>query len=129
MNLDPKDTTGFTRGLIAICHGLACDSGWWTDVNSRQDLRGKKNVPTLLMLIVSELAEAMEGHRKDLKDEHLPEFKSIEVELADALIRICDMAGGMGYNLPGAVAAKLEYNKSRADHKLDNRAKQNGKKY
>ena len=37
------------------------------------------------MLIVSEIAEAMEGERKDLMDDKLPHRKMAEVELADAL--------------------------------------------
>lgn len=90
---------------------------------------GKKNVPTLLMLIVSELGEAMEGHRKNLMDDHLQHRPMLEVELADAVIRIMDMAGGMGYDLAGALVEKLEYNSTRADHKLENREKEHGKKY
>ncbi|XUM19805.1 hypothetical protein ACRAVF_19255 [Bradyrhizobium oligotrophicum S58] len=44
------------------------------------------------MLIVSEIAEAMEGERKSLMDDHLPHRKMVEVELADTLIlhfRLC----------------------------------------
>lgn len=52
-----------------------------------------------------------------------------EVELADALIRICDYAGRFGYDLGGAVSEKLEYNKNRADHKIENRLKDKGKKF
>lgn len=53
----------------------------------------------------------------------------VEVELADAVIRIFDLAGGMGYDLAGALFEKLEYNKTRLDHKLENRNKSNGKKF
>src|SRR5271157_249593 len=44
-------------------------------------------------LIHSEISEAMESHRKDLMDDKLPHRKGVEVELADALIRIFDYAG------------------------------------
>lgn len=117
------------RELTTICHGIAFESGWWNDIETGVDLRGKKDVPTLLMLIVSELGEAMEGHRKDLMDDKLMYRKMLEVELADAVIRIFDMAGGMGYDLPGAIVDKLLYNAKRSDHKPDNRAKAFGKKY
>lgn len=127
--MDTKYSSAHTQCLIDICYGASRNAGWWHDLNTGQDMAGKKNVPTLLMLIVSELGEAMEGHRKSKMDEHLPEFQSIEVELADALIRICDMAGGMDYRLAEAVAAKLEFNKTRADHNVINRATTNGKKY
>ncbi|RZK79787.1 MAG: hypothetical protein EOO85_02735, partial [Pedobacter sp.] len=45
-----------------------------------------REVGTCLMLIVSEVAEAMEGDRKGLMDDHLPERPMLEVELADAII-------------------------------------------
>ena len=66
----------------------------------------------MLCLIHSEISEAMEGHRKNLMDDKIPHRSMLEVELADALIRICDMAGGLGLDLEGAVLEKLEYNQN-----------------
>lgn len=116
-------------GLIMACHQAALNAGWWTDLKTGEDLRGKRNVGELLCLIHSEISEAMEGHRKGLMDDKLPHRPMIEVELADAMIRIADMAGGMGYDLAGAVAEKLQFNKSRSDHKPENRIKDGGKTY
>jgi len=59
---------------------------WWIDIHTQQPLN--RNIGELLMLVVSEIAEAMEGHRKNLRDDHLPDRSMIEVELADAMIRI-----------------------------------------
>lgn len=81
------------------------------------------------MLIVSEIAEAMEGHRKGLMDDKLPHRKMIEVELADAVIRICDLCGALGLDLQGAIEEKLAYNKERPDHKIENRLKPGGKSF
>lgn len=106
--------------LSAICNGLAADNGWWDN---------PRPVPELLMLCVSELAEAMEGARKDLMDDHLTHRKMLEVELADTVIRVFDMAGGLGLDIGGAIAEKLAYNCQRADHKPENRAKEGGKKF
>jgi NTP pyrophosphatase (non-canonical NTP hydrolase) len=100
---------------------------WWMDMHSGTPLQ--RNTGELLMLVVSELAEAMEGHRKNLPDDKLPHRPMIEVELADALIRICDMAAGMKLDLAGAVAEKLEYNSTREDHTIAHRLTTNGKKY
>ena len=130
MSDKPQNTIERSVGfLVQEIHGLNRRVGWWTDENTGEDLRGKRNIPTDLMLIVSEIAEAMEGHRKDLMDDKLPHRKAIEVELADALIRICDISGGNGWDLAGAVAEKLAYNATRVDHTMEARRSKNGKKY
>ena len=54
---------------------------------------------------------------------HLLHRPMAEVELADALIRILDFAGMKGYDLGGAVREKLDYNRTRSDHKKENRVK------
>jgi NTP pyrophosphatase (non-canonical NTP hydrolase) len=82
-----------------------------------------------LMLIVSELSEAMEGERKGLMDDKLPHRPMAEVELADALIRIFDYAGEEGYDLEGAYREKLAFNARRADHTPEARAAAGGKKW
>ena len=111
--------------LVSACHGMALAGGWWNNPRTGESLLGKdengkdkRNVPELLCLIHSEISEAMEGHRKNKDDEHLPQYKSIDVELADAIIRICDLAGSRGVNLGEIIVAKMEYNAQRADHSL-----------
>ena len=113
--------------LVEQCHGA--NANWWKDLNTGLSTKEANNVPEKLMLVVSELGEAMEGHRKNLQDTHVPDFLNVEVELADAIIRICDLAGAKGYRLAEALAAKMQYNAIRADHKLEHRAGKNGKKY
>jgi len=81
------------------------------------------------MLIVSEIAEAMEGERKNLMDDKLPHRKMAEVELADALIRIFDYAGAFNLDIGGALVEKTAYNAVRADHTTEERLKENGKKF
>lgn len=112
--------------LVDICFGNAAAAGWHNPIapETEKYLKG-----TQLMLMVSEIAEAMEGERKGLKDSHLKQRPMVEVELADAIIRICDYCGRWGYDLGGAVVEKLEYNKHRADHKPENREKDGGKKF
>lgn len=100
---------------------------WWTDINTGEPL--ERNVGELLMLCVSELAEAMEGHRKNLPDDKLPHRNMFEVEIADVFIRLLDMAGGLDLDVGGAIVEKLNFNATREDHKLENRLKVHGKKY
>lgn len=109
------------------CFQNALDAGWHTDLETGELI--ERNKAEMLMLIVSEVAEAMEGVRKDLKDDHLPERSMEEVELADTVIRIMDYAGRWGLDIGGAVIEKLEYNKNRADHKIENRKLNGGKKF
>jgi hypothetical protein len=158
---------------------------WWIDINTGEPLN--RNVGELMMLVISELSEALEGDRKDLMDDKLPHRKMFEVELADAVIRLLDIAGGFQldineveaqfvgipiftYNtaenllmitdkcvaahkgglafyvgkalwmiehlaslkfcdLWAAYEEKMAYNAVRADHKVENRLKEGGKKY
>jgi NTP pyrophosphatase (non-canonical NTP hydrolase) len=112
---------------VALCHGLAVKAGWWSDLKTGEPK--DRNDGEMIALMHSELSEALEGIRKDKADDHLPHFKSVEVELADVLIRIFDYAGARGLNLDDAVVAKLAYNQQRADHKPEARAAEGGKKF
>ena len=102
-------------------------AGWWTDLKT--GLKKERNVGELLCLVHSEVSEAMEGHRKGLMDDKLPHRSMFEVELADTIIRIMDIAGAHNLDLGGAIQEKLEYNAKREDHKIENRMKEGGKAY
>lgn len=120
--------------LVQACHRASFNVGWWDGTLTIDDDGAIVEiapfvVPTKLMLTVSEIAEAMEGHRKNKMDDHLPHRKMVEVELADACIRIFDLAGALGLDLGGAIIEKMAYNAQRADHKRENRAAEGGKKY
>lgn len=66
-------------------------AGWWDDIN--------RCIYQTIQLINTEIAEATEGARKDLMDDHLPHRKMEEVELADVLIRTLDLGGRCGWVL------------------------------
>jgi hypothetical protein len=169
-------------------HAQNKELGWWDE---------PRPFSTFVCLFHSELSEAMEGDRKGLMDDHLPQYPMFQVEMADFVIRVFDYLGSVGFGesdyedtscmlgdeiddqtdtrfiagmhlcvslamseddddgnwgesyslLAGGVLAsfmhaknssfdlhkiileKVEYNKHRADHKRENRAKQGGKKY
>lgn len=130
-------------------------AGWWTDLKYNQKIEKLKsqgfddatieaifsslnikestletrNVGELLCLTISEVSEAMEGVRKNLMDDKLPHRKMFEVELADTLIRIFDIAGAYNLDLGGAISEKRAYNAIRKDHKIETRLEDNGKKF
>ena len=109
----------------SLCHRL--NDKWWRDPVTRE--RIQRNKGELLMLMVSEIAEAMEGERKSLMDTHLPHRKMVEVELADAFIRMCDYSGAFEYKIGDAFIEKMHYNWSRPDHSFEARAAADGKKF
>lgn len=116
--------------LTAACHGASLKAGWWKNLMTGEPTITEPHiVGEKLMLVVSEVAEAMEGHRKNLNDDKLPHRSMVEVELADAVIRIFDLAGALNLDLGSAIAEKMSYNAIRPDHKLENRQGEHGKKY
>lgn len=65
--------------------------GWWDAYPNKSE-----RVVTALMLTITEVAEAVEGDRKSLPDDHLPQYDMRAVELADAAIRLLDLIGACG---------------------------------
>ena len=82
-------------------HDLAIEKGWYIQ---------ERPVPELLCLIHSEISEALEAYRN-----HTPEGDKgcISEELADAIIRIFDMAEELKIDIIEAVKKKHEFNKTR----------------
>lgn len=118
--------------LTHACYEASKAAGWHNDPKTglpRTPEQDHELFPTRIALCHSELSEALEGHRKSLMDDKLPHRKMAEVELADAVIRIFDLAGAMNYELGHAIAEKLDFNATRPDHKPEARAAANGKAY
>ena len=109
--------------LTVVAHEASKEAGWWDEEFTTE------TVPAKLCLIHSEVSEAMEGYRKDLPDDKLTHRDMVEVELADVVIRVADLAERLGLDLGRAIVEKIEYNRTREDHKRENRAKAGGKKF
>jgi len=117
--------------LAKLIHQRNIDAGWW-----KRDAQGnviERNMGEMLCLVHSEISEAMEGDRKGLQDDKLPQYPMLIVELVDALIREFDILGRecekANIDLGEVFMAKLDFNANRADHKPENREKAGGKRY
>ena len=83
------------RHLVQDCHDYALKQGFWgAPVNKAEKL----------CLIHSEVSEALEALR---------EGKPMDEELADIIIRVCDLAGYEGINLEKAIEDKMAVNRTR----------------
>jgi NTP pyrophosphatase (non-canonical NTP hydrolase) len=128
-NEDRSTGVSHATGITTLCndvHARNVQAGWWNDLVTGEKL--DRNPGELIALCHSELSECLEGVRKNLMDDKLPHRKMEEVEMADCVIRIADYCGGRGLDLGGAIDEKLAYNATRADHKPENRLKDDGKK-
>jgi len=126
VDVAPEEELGMTLNDYAA-EAHEANLKWWHDPKTGE--RIERNRGEQMMLIVSEIAEAMEGARKDLMDDKLPHRKMEEVEMADAVIRILDYCGGHGLDLEGAYREKMAFNAQRADHKAEHRLADGGKKF
>lgn len=119
--------------LTKACHEASVRGGWWENAEGEHIPNNKSELLLhtgwKLALIHSEVSEAMEGFRKGRADDHIPYRQMSEVELADIIIRVFDLAGAYGYDMGSTIAEKLDYNAHREDHKPENRAKSGGKKF
>jgi NTP pyrophosphatase (non-canonical NTP hydrolase) len=85
-------------------HQTAISKGWEADPSYAE----------AICLMHSELSEAIEAVRiGNPPDDKIPQFSSVEAELADVIIRILNLAEGKGLRVIEAMYAKAEYNKTR----------------
>lgn len=110
-----------------LCH--KANAKWWKNIDTGEPL--KRNKGELLALIHSEISECLEGERKNLMDDKLPQYPMAQVELVDALIRIFDYFQGLhpDCDIQAIFEAKMAYNATREDHTHEARKIAGGKQF
>ena len=102
--------------LCQKAHQNAKEKGFWQDYKALECFRchGKQTykralnnaIGNRLMLIVSEVGEALEALRQENKEE-------FHEELADVAIRLGDLCGGLDIDLEAEIEKKMNKNKDR----------------
>lgn len=114
-------------GLAAAVH--EANKKWWQDPVTGEPIQ--RNKGELIALMHSELSEALEGERRGLMDDKLPQYPMPVVEIIDVFIRGLDYLGGFypDVDIHEVFLAKMAYNAKRADHSHEERSKDGGKKF
>ena len=133
MSTEVQNTTSSQHDAkLPLCEGLNNSAQIIFQNNKAKGFwDNERNVGELLMLVTSELGEAMEAHRKGrfaefekaetnvrLGGEWDANFKAhikdtFEDEIADTMIRLFDLCGGFNIDIAAHLYYKLEYNKTR----------------
>lgn len=92
-------------------HKSAVEKGFWEESDKKL---GNYEISEKLLLIHAEISEAVEALRTgNPPDKYVPKRSSFEVEMADAVIRMMDLAEAMNFSLAGAIIDKISANRSR----------------
>jgi len=80
-------------------------NGW--NLTIPEDWEGSYKIPAVLMLIVSEVSEALEAFRKG-------DIVNFNEELADVMIRTLDLCHGLNIDIDKEIQDKLVKNRARS---------------
>lgn len=94
--------------LVHAAHAHSVEKGFCGEPDTR-------NEAELIALAHSELSEALGYIRQGnmVASDHIPDFLGVEEELADTVIRICDLCAAHNYRLGAAILAKMKFNLTR----------------
>lgn len=113
--------------LQAVMHRLSREKGWWPQLDDKNSSPAEKKklveatIPEKLVLIHSEVSEAMEEYRRRKRitevsfgeDDEEEKPEGLPIELADVVIRVFDLAEALHIDLGYWIVRKYEYNQTR----------------
>lgn len=103
-HISPTGLSASLTDLAYEIHQRNVEAGWWSNLQTGEPV--VRNVGELLMLTVSELGEIPSYPEVETTpDDKLPRRLMVDVELADACIRLFDIIGGLA---PHAIATFAE---------------------
>lgn len=93
---------GLSRLAIEV-HRDNVQAGWWTNIETGENLLMTRDRLSMLMLCVTELSEAEEADWQGSMDDKLPRRLGLHVELADTCIRLLDLIGAEHIRYGGGI--------------------------
>lgn len=93
--------------LQSDVHGLAHEKGWWSDDQDHIAIKCER-----VHAEISELCDTFARGTNDTPDKDCPSHTKAEIEWADCMLRLLDIAGRYGFR-PSAITAKHEFNYTR----------------
>jgi hypothetical protein len=96
---------GAVNDLALLCHDYSVLQGFYEDFDLSKPLEGYM-FPVKLSLIMTELAEAIEAHRKG-------DMENLMEEMADIFIRLLDLAGAINMDVESEIQKKMAVNLKR----------------
>jgi NTP pyrophosphatase (non-canonical NTP hydrolase) len=93
------------KTVAQAVHDNARAKGFWD---------GERNVPAALAEIHGEVSEILDALKcRKTRSEKIPAFNCAEEEAADVILRVMDLAEGMGWRVAEALVAKMAFNETR----------------
>ena len=93
------------RTIAQQAHDNAQAKGFWEK---------ERNLPAALADIHGEVSEILDALKHgDPVSDKIPAFNCAEEEAADVILRVMDLAEGMGWRVAEALVAKMQFNEGR----------------
>ena len=99
---------GALNSLADLCHTVSKLNGFYEGFEEDLESDPYKGyiIPVKIALIMTELGEAIEGHRAE-------DYDNFREEMADVFIRLLDLTGALGIDIEAEIQEKMQTNLKR----------------